>query len=245
MAADPTQPVAVTDWISAPYRELPHDDSGLLRIRDELDESGVVELPDFFTPEAHDLLRRQILERESAASSSTESGNQKFALKGAHLTDTVVGQLARSPFMLDLANGILGGAGGRRPLADPPIRSEEIVPGINIMRGPGDVTAYHFDGTFLNVILPVVVPKISGARRGQLVIYPNVRSFRRSFWDTKVAPAIARLPLLRRFWKKREIDYREGSAYVFYGYRSLHGVESPAEAGLRCVTNMTVGAPRF
>jgi hypothetical protein len=60
-----------------------------------------------------------------------------------------------------------------------------------------------------------------------------------------VIPALLRVPALRRLWKRLEVDYREDTVYAFYGYRSYHGVESPTEAALRCITNMTVGRPRF
>ena len=225
------------EWLSQQYRGLPGDSAQLDGLRATLDETGVAELRDFLTPEAHELLKRQILELESAAASSERGSNKKFALKGEHLQDTVVDGLAKSRYMLELVNNLLR--------LDKPIGQEEIVPGINIMRGPGDVTAFHFDGTFLNMILPVVVPKIEGPRRGQLIIYPNIRSFRKTLWDRKVVAALARVPALRRLWKRREVDYEERGAYLFYGYRSLHGVESPTEAGLRAVTNMTVGAKRF
>jgi hypothetical protein len=227
------------DWIAEEYRGLADDTSRLAAIRAELDESGVAELSGFLTPEAHALLKQQILELESAASTSSAGSNKKYALKGESLRETVVGELARSDYILGVVNGILA------PWLDEPIRSEEVVPGINIMRGPGDVTAYHFDGTYLNMILPVIVPKISGERRGQLTAYPNIRSFEQGFRDTKIVPALARVKALHRIWRKREVDYEERGAYLFYGYRTLHGVESPAEAGLRCVTNMTVGAARF
>ena len=227
-------------WIAEEYRGLPEDPSRLAAIRKELDEVGVVELTDFLTPAAHALLKEQILELESAAAQSSAGSNKKYALKGDQLRETLVGELARSGYILGVVNGIL------EPWLDgDPIRSEEVVPGINIMRAPGDVTAYHFDGTYLNMILPVVVPKISGERRGQLTAYPNIRSFKKGFWDTKVVPALARVKALHRLWRKREVDYEERGAYLFYGYRTLHGVESPAEPGLRCVTNMTVGAARF
>jgi hypothetical protein len=227
------------DWIAEEYRGLADDASRLAAIRAELDEGGVAELSGFLTPEAHALLKQQILDLESAATSSSAGSNKKYALKGDHLRETVVGELARSDYILGVVNGIL------EPWLDDPIRSEEVVPGINIMRGPGDVTAFHFDGTYLNMILPVIVPKISGERRGQLTAYPNIRSFKKGFRDTKIVPALARIKALHRIWRKREVDYEERGAYLFYGYRTLHGVESPAEAGLRCVTNMTVGAARF
>ena len=90
----------------------------------------------------------------------------------------------------------------------------------------------------------MTIPKFEGAHRGQLIIYPNIRSFRRTFWDRKVVPALGRVEFLRKLWKRREVDYEEGGLYMFYGYRSLHGVESPDEPGLRCITNMIIG-PRF
>jgi hypothetical protein len=228
---------AAEQWLSEPYRGLPADETRLGEVRAQLDETGVAELRDFLTPDAHELLKRQILDLESAAASSEGGSNKKFALKGENLKGTVVDGLAQSRYMLDLANNLLQ--------LKQPIGQDEIVPGINIMRGPGDVTAFHFDGTFLNMILPVVVPKIEGPRRGQLIIYPNIRSFKKSFRDRKIVPALARVPALRRIWKRREVDYQERGAYLFYGYRSLHGVESPTEAGLRAVTNMTVGGKRF
>ena len=226
--------------ISERYRGLPGDRAELAAIRGRLDSDGVVELTEFLTPEAHAQLKQQILDLESKATSSSDGGNQKFALKGEHLNETLVGELAHSEYILGVVNGIL------EPwVANDPIRTDEIVPGINIMRGPGDVTAYHFDGTYLNMILPVVVPKISGERRGQLIAYPNIRSFKMTFWDTKVVAALARIKALHRLFRRREVDYQERGAYLFYGYRTLHGVESPAEAGLRAVTNLTVGPTRF
>jgi hypothetical protein len=232
--------VPAESFISEPYRGLADDRERLTAIRGRLDSEGVVELTEFLTPEGHALLKQQILDLESKATTSSAGSNQKYALKGEHLNETVVGEIAGSEYILGVVNGIL------EPwVAENPIRSDEIVPGINIMRGPGDVTAYHFDGTYLNMILPVVVPKITGERRGQLIAYPNIRSFKRTFWDTKVVPALARVKPLHRVFRRREVDYQERGAYLFYGYRTLHGVESPAEAGLRAVTNLTVGPKRF
>ena len=238
-------PTAIEAWLSPEYRSLPNDTGRLHEIRRKLDEEGIVELREFLTPEAHELLKRQVLELESAARSSSAGSHRKYALKAEQLKGTVVGELARSHYALELVNRLLGNFDDAEAWMDPPIRQEELIPGINIMRGPGDVTAYHFDGAYLNLIFPVVVPQIHGARRGQLILYPNIRSFRRTLWDRKLVPAIARIQHLRRMWKKQEVDYRERGVYLFYGYRTLHGVDSPAEPGLRCVTNLTVGAPRF
>ena len=178
MSAQSGAVTRVEEWISEPYRELGSGSTRLREIRAALDEHGLVELPGLLTSPAHALLKEQILALESAASRSDQGGNRKFSIKGDALSDTVVGQLARSTFMCDLVNNLLGPIDGLPRLADPAIRSDEIIPGINLMRGPGDVTAYHFDGSYLNLIFPVIIPKPSGPRRGQLVIYPNLRPSR-------------------------------------------------------------------
>ncbi len=229
--------------ISEEYRGLPYEPARLAAIRDGLDGEGVLELRSFLSEEGHRVLREQVFEREERA----EAGHGKFAIKGSNLDDTVVGELARSAYMRDLSNGILGAGDGRPAYVAEPIRSGEIVPGINLMRTRSDVTPFHFDGTFLNMVLAVVIPKISGERRGQLVIYPNLRAFRAGPWGTYVAPLFPRSALLRGVLggRRREIDYEERGAYLFYGYRSLHGVQAQGEDGFRAITNMTVGGARF
>ena len=230
--------------LSEPFRDLPYDEGRVADVRSRLDATGVVVLDDFLSLEGHALLKEQILEREKAATGE----RKKFAIKGRDLDPTVVGQLARSDYMLDFANKLLGAANGRPAYVDEPIRQDEIIPGINIMRTTSDVTAFHFDGTYLNMILPVVLPSISGPQRGQFVIYPNLRPFSKSLWGAYAAPLVAyRTALLRKLLasRRREIDYRERGAYLFFGYRSLHGVEAQSENALRAITNMTVGSPRF
>lgn len=243
--SEQVQQASGAELVADEFKSLPEDTTRLRELRRALDTDGVVEIREFLSPESHARLRGQIVELEKTATSSNQAGNRKYAVKGEQLAPTVVGELARSQYIVDFVNRILGSFDDTPAWTKEPIRVDEIIPGINIMREPGDVTAYHFDGTFLNLIFPVTIPKYEGAHRGQLVIYPNVRSFRRNLWDTKIAPVIARTPILRKLWKSREVDYEERGLYLFYGYRSLHGVESPDKAGLRCITNMTIGAPRF
>jgi hypothetical protein len=243
MAAPEIKEPIVEIAIADEFRTLPHEPARLSEIRDRLDRDGVIELRGFLSEEGHNVLKEQILQRVERA----EAGHGKFAIKGSDVGDTVVGDLARSTYMRDLSNGILGASDGHPALAATPIRSEEIVPGINLMRTRSDVTPFHFDGTFLNMVLAVVMPKISGDRRGQLVIYPNLRTFNAGPWSSYVAPLFTRSALLRKLLngKRKEIDYEERGAYLFYGYRSLHGVEAQGEDGFRAITNMTVGHGRF
>jgi len=229
--------------LSDEFHALPADETRVADLRRRLDEEGVVELRDFLSEAGHARLKQQIEELMSRA----QAANDKLAIKGGDLDDTLVGELARSGYMTALANGLLGAVAGRPAYISDPITSDEIVPGINIMRTTSDVTHFHFDGTYLNVILAVSIPKIQGSRRGQLVIYPNIRGFTRTLRGSYLAPLSTRLTLVRRLLgrRRREVDYVERGAYLFYGYRSLHGVEAQSEDGFRAITNMTVGGARF
>ena len=73
-------PVPAERYVSEEYRDLAHDSAVLAEIRGRLDSDGIVELADFLTPDAHALLKRQILELESEATSSNAGSNQKYAL---------------------------------------------------------------------------------------------------------------------------------------------------------------------
>jgi hypothetical protein len=226
--------------LSEPFRNLPNDPERIAAIREELDVAGVAVLDDFLSVEGHALLKQQILELERTAKPS----NNKFSIKGiGDLDATVVGELAHSSYILDLVNNLLGAADGKAAYLDRPLRPDEVRPGINIMRTSSDVTAFHFDGTWLNIILPIVLPTISGPRRGQLVIYPNLRPFSRTLWGAYLAPLAARTAVVRKLIasRRREVDYRERGAYLFFGYRSLHGVEAQSEDALRAITNITFG----
>jgi hypothetical protein len=242
---DTAERPSVAESISLEYHDLPQDRERLGSVRRRLDETGYAALEGFLTEAAHAQLKRQVLDLERFATSSTEGGNRKFAFKGEQLEATVVGALARSQWLLDLVNGILGPIDGSAAYIKQPIEPEDVKMGLNIMRKPTDVTAFHFDGSYLNLIVPVVIPALTGPRRGQLVMYPNRRSFARGPWQKYVVSALAHSGMVRRFWSRVEIDYRERGIYMFYGYRSLHGVERQPEPALRCITNMTIGQRHF
>ena len=120
-----------------------------------------------------------------------------------------------------------------------PVQAVDIRASVNGLRGPGYVKHLHFDGTYLNIMVPIVIPDITSARRGQLTIYPNIRSFAGNPKDRWVIPVLVRFRVVRGLFRSREIDYKPGDIYFFYGYRTLHGVTAPSEAD-RCVVGITV-----
>ena len=69
--------------ISEPYRGLADDREQLAAIRGRLDSEGVVELTEFLTPEAHALLKQQILDLESKATSSSAAATRSTRSKAS------------------------------------------------------------------------------------------------------------------------------------------------------------------
>jgi hypothetical protein len=210
--------------------------------RAELDAGGTHCLEGFLREAALKAIQAEVLELEKQAKPSDKSGNRKYSVKGDMLEGTLIQKIAKSDYMAGIANAILRPGRGLPNHLSSPVAASEIKCGLNIMRGPGDITNFHFDDTALNMLIPVFLPSIDGPKRGQLKIYPNLRSFRKDARDQWAIPAVLRLKPLRRLFesRSREIEYRLGNAYLFYGYRSFHGVESPSAPGLRCVTNVGI-----
>jgi hypothetical protein len=66
--------------------------------------------------------------------------------------------------------------------------------------------AVHFDGTYLNLMLPVLNSGSTRPRHGQLTMFPNLRSFDGTFVDRFMVSPAARLPL-RRLFRSRTVEY--------------------------------------
>lgn len=238
------QETGLEGFVSDRYLAGLEDPERIAAIREELDTDGVCCLEGFLREGALSALQAQVLELEKRAVRSDKDGNRKYSVKGEMLAGTIVDSFVKSEVLLKAANAIMRPGTPSRDHLSEPIRSEEIRCGLNIMRGPGDVTQFHFDDTALNILIPVFLPDIVGPNRGQLKIYPNIRSFRRTLWDRFIIPAICRIKPMRRLFKSQEVHYKLGNVYVFYGYRCLHGVESPSAAGLRCITNVGIAGRR-
>ena len=224
------------------YLDVGSGEGWTAEARAELDAAGTYCLEGFLRETALKEIQAELLELEKHAKPSDKSGNRKYSVKGEMLDGTLIQKIAKSEYMAGIANAILRPGNGLPNHLSSPVTVSEINCGLNIMRGPGDVTNFHFDDTALNVLIPIFLPAIEGPKRGQLKIYPNMRSFSKDARDKWAVPAMLRFKPLRRLFegRSREIEYRLGNAYLFYGYRSFHGVESPSAPGLRCVTNVGI-----
>ena len=230
-----------TQILSSRYWEMSGDQSFLRRIRSALETEGYFCLENFLARESLDRLRREVAELRKHASLAPGYGNHKYTVKdSAHLENTLIAQLTSSAYFLDLVNGILGAHEGYPSLLPEPITRENIKSGVTYLEESGSRTAFHFDDSYLNIIIPAVIPEREGRGRGHLTLYPNIRTLEPGFYNRIIVPFLCRTRLHKILFSSKHVDYIPGSLYVFFGYRSLHGVEALSEKGMRCITNVIV-----
>ena len=89
--------------------------------------------------------------------------------------------------------------------------------------------AFHYDSYALTVVLPVQIP--TEGPRGDLLVFPNVRSMRRLYLtnlldkvliENRVSQAVLLFAFRKGWWKGAAVRLRPGDMYFFWGNRSLH-----------------------
>ena len=117
---------------------------------------------------------------------------------------------------------------GKNPL--PLERSRQVV-GFPYKDARGGATTvetdYHFDGAYINLVLPIMLPPRGRHIRPDVELFPNLR---KRFSPYVLSASIARL--LRHFIWFREwfgstkVQYEVGTLIVFFGDVTFHGVPS-------------------
>ena len=101
-------------------------------------------------------------------------------------------------------------------------------------------TDYHFDGAYLNLVLPIILPPRGQLARPDVELFPNLR---KRFSPYVLSAAIARLlrhfRWLRDWFGSTKVQYEVGTVIVFFGDVTFHGVP-PILEGERLV--MTVNS---
>jgi hypothetical protein len=101
-------------------------------------------------------------------------------------------------------------------------------------------TDYHFDGAYINLVLPIILPPRGAQARPDLELFPNLRQ---RYSPYLLSASIARL--LRHFIRFRDwfgstkVQYEVGTCILFFGDVTFHGVP-PIVEGERLV--MTVNS---
>ncbi len=118
-------------------------------------------------------------------------------------------------------------------------------------RGEGDAFWFHYDASILTMVVPIFLPDAEPGSAGELVGLFNKRPFRRLVIANIIDKAIGQSGFYRNYLLRRldRPDYLHrvameiGNAYLFWGYRSLHG-NMPCESGaLRATLLLHFGRP--
>lgn len=111
--------------------------------------------------------------------------------------------------------------------------------------------AYHYDAAVITILVPLFIPQAGRGRSGELVVFPNRRPFRRS----AVVNIAEKLWMQNRFHRKRlthifesapdryAVVMKPGNAYMFWGYRTLHGNLPCAPGTVRATLLLHFGDP--
>lgn len=131
-----------------------------------------------------------------------------------------------------------------RPASDPLDRHVDV--SLRVVDGPDPANKpmwFHYDGTVVTMVVPIVIPNAGRGQSGELMLCPNRRPFRK-FVTTNVIEKLVvqsnvyRRRFLRRFPLERNgamVPLQPGNAYFFWGYRSYH-TTMPCAPGHRRVT---------
>ena len=106
---------------------------------------------------------------------------------------------------------------------------------------------FHFDSYFLTINIPITMPDENKSRNeindsGDLLILPNFRKFSNNLLINLIIKVLFQNPIMRFFLsfsvvqkiiKIKRIKLSNSKIYIFYGYRTLHGVDTNYEKGER------------
>jgi hypothetical protein len=98
---------------------------------------------------------------------------------------------------------------------------------------------FHYDASVVTMVVPIWIPDGDPCDSGELIALPNKRPFRRFLVSHAVDKLLTHNSVYRRHVAKqvfREpqrhiVDLKPGNAYLFWGYRTLHG-NLPCAPGL-------------
>ncbi|WP_297842095.1 hypothetical protein [Pseudomonas sp.] len=97
-------------------------------------------------------------------------------------------------------------------------------------QGRRESNSFHFDATLVTALIPIFIPE-QGEERGDLVLFPNLRTVRSFVLFNVIEKALLQNRFSRKFisaaldrgWLTADtLKLEPGNIYFFWGYRSLH-----------------------
>jgi hypothetical protein len=143
--------------------------------------------------------------------------------EGTSFADRLVGDSRLRPLLQSVLS-----AAGMRGRADAGFQVD-----LRLVNGPGPAhkpPGFHYDGSVVTMVIPIAMPDAEPGRRGELILCPNRRPYRRSVVTNVLEKFVTQNDLSRRRFVRRApgsprlevVDLKPGNAYLFWGYRSYH-----------------------
>ena len=215
-----------------------------LAIADQLDETGVVCLGNAVSAEWLAHARADVEDRLL-----THGERDHFIRSPENEENTAAAAFITSPAVLSLLGDV-----ARARFPDGPAELELVGSALRVIAGPrgeGDAFWFHYDASIVTMVVPIFLPDAEPGKAGELVGLFNKRPFRRLVLSNIVDKAVGQSGLYRHRMLRRlgRPDYLHrvtmdvGNAYLFWGYRALHG-NLPCESGaLRATLLLHFGRP--
>ena len=200
-----------------------------MKIAKEMLEVGFVALDNFLDPTAQSAFH--------AIADDRSNGNKK----GEQLKGTAIYDFGYSDEIMLLSQRIYDTRCKITGEKSVQLQKEKQMVGVPYKDGrqgtPNKVTAYHYDGAYINYLLPLVLPDDQSKGDGNLIMFPNLRAKYPALIVKIISRMLRHSSAFRRWYGQTEVVYNVDTMYIFFGDRSFHGVE-PISNGERFVVTI-------
>lgn len=215
--------------INEKYQSLLTDDEEVSRVAKEMLDTGYVALENFLDTASNDSFH--------AVADNPANKNKK----AEQLQGTVIHDFAHSDELMLLSQRLYDARCAVTGEKKVQLQKEKQMVGIPYKDGregaANKVTAYHYDGAYINFLLPLVLPEDQSKGDGNLVMFPNLRRKYPAILVKIISRLLRHSSVFRRWYGKTEVVYNVDTMYIFFGDLSFHGVE-PISNGERIVVTV-------
>ncbi len=227
--------------INQKYQDILTNDERATVVAKEILEKGHIELKDFLSSEAWNKLKNFAEEKREQAVSGFDGGMSLG--KGKDLEGTFGHEFGHSEEILQFCEKVHQARQkleGKKPTTLDPAKHVIGFPYKDARGGAKTVpTPYHFDGAYINILIPIILPEDQIKSGGSLTVFPNIRKKYGTTLSKFLCRGLRHSSFLRKLFGAKTVVYTVGSAHIFFGDISFHGVE-PITGGERLV--MTINS---
>lgn len=227
--------------INQKYQDVLTNDERAQEVAKKILDIGHIELQEFLTPEAWEKLKSFAQEKRAQAVSGFDGGMSLG--KGKDLEGTFGWEFGHSEEILEFCEKVHQAREkleGKEPTTLDPAKHVIGFPYKDARGGAvTKATPYHFDGAYINILIPIILPEDQAKSGGSLTVFPNIRKKYGTTLSKLVCRGLRHSASLRKLFGAQTIVYTVGSAHIFFGDISFHGVE-PITDGERLV--MTINS---